>query len=133
MSTESTPRYNESVTLFGAINQAMFDWPWSVVHLLSGGLIGSVLALTFPRWSRRRFWSVGVALLIAWELLEVTLRYLDAHAHEAMAPFKAAVAGFAFAVESPLNILGDLIAGSVGLALGRTIRALRPKGGDNRG
>jgi hypothetical protein len=100
----------------------MFDWPWSAVHLLSGILLGSGLSLIFRRWTARKFWLSGLVLIVAWELFEGMLRYLDANAHEAIAPFKRAVAGFAFAVESPANVSGDLLIGALGLALGRFVR-----------
>ncbi len=113
------------MVVFGQINVAMFDWPWSGIHLASGLVIGTILATI--AWSRpsRRFWITGVGLLVLWELVEITLRFLDAHAHAAIAPFKRSVAGFAFAPETALNILGDLVIGSVGLWIGRLTRHLK--------
>lgn len=102
-----------------AVNETMFDWPWSAIHLLSGLLLGFGLSIIFRRWTARKFWLTGLSLVVAWELFEGVLRYLDANVHEAIAPFKNAVAGFAFAVESPTNIIGDLLIGSIGLVLGR--------------
>ncbi len=109
------------MTLFGEINVAVFDWPWSLVHWVSGFTIGAILA-TFV-WLRppRRFWVSGVGLLVLWELTEMTLRYLDVHAHDAVAPLKQAVSGFAFAPESSANTIGDLIIGAVGLEFGRRL------------
>lgn len=102
--------------LFGAINVAMFDWPWSGIHFMSGFLIGALLAVLINKQRPGRFWTFGEGLLVLWEIVEKTLRYLDAHAHEAIAPFKQAVAGFAFAPETVANTTGDLIIGSVGIA-----------------
>lgn len=111
--------------LFGEINVAMFDLPWSYVHLASGLTIGAILATIV--WVRRpnRFWLNGMALLVIWEMTEMTLRYLDVHAHEAVAPLKQLVGGFAFGPESTANTTGDLIIGAVGLEIGRRMgRAL---------
>lgn len=108
------------MTLFGTINEAMFDWPWSAVHLLSGTLIGAGLSVIMRRRARR-YWVVGIGLLALWELFEGALRYLDVHAHEAVAPLKSAVLGWFFAHESPANVVGDLLIGSLGLLIGRAL------------
>lgn len=105
--------------MLSAVNEAMFDLPWSAVHLFSGMLLGAGLSIVFRRWTVRKFWFTGLALIVAWELFEGMLRFLDANAHAAIAPFKTAVSGFAFAEESTANIVGDLLIGSIGLVLGR--------------
>lgn len=111
---------------FGSINVAMFDWPWSIIHLMSGTLIGLLLALILRRPRPRTFWWVGVGLLVIWEKYEWLMHYLDVHHHTVIAAYKTAVDSFAFAPETWVNILGDLIIGSVGLAAGRwVIRQLR--------
>lgn len=106
------------MVIFGQINVAVFDLPWSVIHFISGVTIGAILVGFVRLQPHRKFWSVGVGLLVLWELVEITLRYLDVHAHAVVAPLKQAVAGFAFAPETTLNIIGDLIIGSIGLMLG---------------
>lgn len=131
--------------LFGAINIAMFDWPWSGIHFLSGlvaGLVLSAVSFLHPRRSSSlspirlevhgrgvgvedQFWTAGLTVLILWELTEITLRYLDGHAHQAIRPLKDAVGGFAFAPETHLNTLGDLVIGSIGLWLGRWVMSRR--------
>ncbi len=112
--------------IFGQINAAVFDWPWSGIHWLSGFVIGVLLILFLKIIKPGRFWSLGFGLLLLWELVEITLRYLDVHAHEAIAPLKQTVGGFAFAPESTANIVGDLAIGSLGLVLGRRLSGLLP-------
>lgn len=116
------------VIIFGTINVAMFDWPWSGIHFASGFLIGLVLAIILKRRQARPFWLIGVGVLGFWEIVERTLRYLDVHHHQAIAVFKASVAGFAFAPETVANTSGDLIIGALGLWIGRTtIQVMRLK------
>jgi len=107
--------------LYGTINQAMFDWPWSGIHFVSGLLIGLALAILIKRANNKLFWIIGVGLLGAWELIEISLHYLDVHAHDFIAPLKESVAGFAFAPETVTNLIGDLLMGSVGLLFGITV------------
>lgn len=97
----------------------MFDWPWSGIHWLSGFIIGVILVFSLNITRQRKFWSIGLGLLILWELLEITLRYFDVHAHQSIALLKQAMGGFAFAPETTVNSIGDLIIGSVGLLVGR--------------
>lgn len=112
--------------LFGEVNQAAVDWPWSVIHVGSGVAIGLVLISVMRAPGYRQFWLAGMGLLILWELVEVSLRLLDMHAHEFIRPLKQAVHGFAFDQESPGNILGDLVVGGLGLWVGGAAgRALR--------
>ncbi|MEK7537343.1 MAG: hypothetical protein AAB619_00010 [Patescibacteria group bacterium] len=106
------------MVLFGTINQAMFDWPWSGIHLVSGLCIGALLAILVYQRRPGRFWTVGVGLLVLWEIVEKTLQYFDVHAHQAIAPLKQAVSGFAFAPETVANTTGDLIIGAVGTLIG---------------
>jgi len=109
------------MTLFGAINVAMFDWPWSGIHFISGLLIGLALAIFFSKNLVRRFWLAGIGLLVLWELVEKSLGYFDQYHHQFIAPLKQAVSGFAFAPETIANTVGDLIIGSVGLWLGLVV------------
>lgn len=107
--------------LFGTLNVAVFDWPWSGIHFMSGatiGLLGTWWSLTRPT---RRFWSVGLSLLAVWEVYEATLRYLDTHHHQFIAGFKATVMEFAFGAESGWNVAGDLLIGIAGMALMRWV------------
>lgn len=104
--------------LFGRINEAVFDWPWSGIHLASGFFIGLTLAILIPKRRPGRFWFFGGGLLVLWEVVELTLQYLDLHAHDAIAPFKEVVGGFAFAPETVANLIGDLMIGSFGLSAG---------------
>lgn len=106
------------MVLFGPVNQAMFDWPWSVIHLTSGLLIGALLLALIDQRRPGRFWTVGAGLLVLWEIVEKTLQYLDVHAHQSIAPLKQAVGGFAFAPETIANTTGDLIIGTVGMLIG---------------
>ncbi|MBI2984994.1 MAG: hypothetical protein HYY50_05230 [Candidatus Kerfeldbacteria bacterium] len=110
--------------LFGQVNEAVFDWPWSGIHSASGLFIGLLLVVI---WNPKagRFWMIGVSLLVLWELAEITLRYLDVQAHEFVAPLKQAVGGFAFAPETPANVFGDLVIGFFGLMIGRAAIAQR--------
>lgn len=108
--------------LFGEVNIAFLDLPWSAVHFISGLTTGAVLSTLAWLRSPKRFWLAGLAALVLWELVEMTLRYLDHNFHEAIAPFKWSVAGFAFAPESTLNTLSDLVIGAIGLAIGRRVR-----------
>ncbi|MBI5467393.1 MAG: hypothetical protein HY975_04250 [Candidatus Kerfeldbacteria bacterium] len=114
---------------FGSINVAMFDWPWSIIHLMSGTLIGLLLAVSFRLARRQTFWWTGIGLLAVWELYEWLMHYLDVHHHAVIAAYKTAVDSFAFAPETWVNITGDLIIGSVGLGFGRWIvrRIIREK------
>lgn len=107
--------------IFGAVNIAMFDWPWSGIHFMSGLLIGLITAW----WSRTRvskvFWSVSIGLLALWEVYERILHYLDVHHHQFIAGFKATVMNFAFAPETKLNTFGDLVIGTLGIFIGRAV------------
>lgn len=107
------------MSIIGVVNVAMLDWPWSVIHGLSGLVIGVMMMTVWPTISRWRFFSVGFGLLVLWEIVEILLRFFDAHAHLAIAPLKQAVGGFAFAPETTLNIFGDLVIGSAGLVVSR--------------
>ncbi len=111
--------------LLGQLNQAALDWPWSFVHTLSGIAIGWILANTVRWRPTRTFWVSGIGLLVLWELVEVVLRLLDQHAHQAIAPLKHAVHSFAFAQESLTNSLGDLVVGTLGLWIGRQLTGRR--------
>lgn len=104
------------------MNVAVFDWPWSVIHWSSGFVIGVLLTVFLRKVKAGKFWSSGLGLLVLWELVEITLRYLDIHAHETVAPLKQAVASFAFAPESIANIIGDLAIGSAGLWYARRLK-----------
>ncbi len=107
--------------IFGAVNVAMFDWPWSTIHLMSGTLIGLLATWWIVTRPRKVFWWAGYGLLTLWEIYERTLHFLDVHHHQAIAGFKATVMNFAFAPETKLNTFGDLVIGGAGLFLGRYI------------
>ena len=113
------------MVIFGPVNIAMFDWPWSGIHFTSGLLIG--LMLGFVRGTRppKKFWTIGIGLLVIWELIEFVLRWLDIHDPQAVSALKQSVAGFAFGRETPINSFGDLVIGSVGLLSGRWLTAWR--------
>jgi len=102
--------------IFGPINRAVFDWPWSGIHFLSGVCIGALLALLGR--GRKILAVVGIGLLIIWEAIERTLHFLDVYHHAFIAPLKNAVDGFAFAAEVPANIAGDIFIGTIGLFVG---------------
>ena len=113
--------------IFGPVNEAMFDWPWSGIHFVSGLLIGLVL-VTWPRTRfMKRFWFTGIGLLILWELFEFTLRTLDIYAHEAVAPLKQTMAGWFFAKENLVNVIGDIVIGVSGLWLSRIVPTITKK------
>lgn len=99
----------------------MFDWPWSGIHWASGLCIGAVLAILIKRRQTELFWSVGFGVLVLWEVVEKSSHYFDVHAHQAVAPLKLAVGGFAFAPETAINTLGDLIIGATGLFIGQQV------------
>ncbi len=107
--------------LFGSINIAMFDWPWSGIHFMSGTLIGLIAAWWPPTRRRKVFWWLCIGILFLWEVYERTTQYLDVHHHEVIAGFKIAVNNFGFAPETKLNSFGDLVIGSVGLLVGRWV------------
>lgn len=86
--------------LFGGVNQALIDWPWSMVHLLSGAAIGFGLSNIASRQSKKQRRIIGISLLIVWEIFENTL----------------AVNGLVER-ESLLNIFGDVAVGTVGLLI----------------
>lgn len=109
------------MTIFGSINIAMFDWPWSMIHFMSGALIGLVATWWTITRRSRVFWWLGPSLLVIWEIYERMMHYLDVHHHAAIAAFKTAVDNFAFAPETKLNTFGDLVIGTVGLLVGRSI------------
>lgn len=111
--------------LFGSVNIAMFDWPWSGIHFLAGLLIGLLLGFVRGWRPTKRFWVIGLGALVLWELVERTLRFLNIHAHTFIAPLKASVASFAFGEETIANSLGDLMIGSLGLYIGRTLTGFR--------
>lgn len=107
--------------VFGTLNEAMFDWPWSGIHFSSGlaiGVIGTWWGLLRPR---RRFWWIGSGALTIWEVYEATLRYFDIHHHQFIAAYKASVMNFAFGAESWWNVAGDLMIGLVGMIVGRWV------------
>ena len=106
------------MVLFGAINEAMFDWPWSGVHLLSGLCIGIMFGFIRGTRSPRKFWLLGLSILVLWELFEFTLRTLDIHDPQLVAGLKSSMASFAFGRETLANSSGDIIIGSVGLLIG---------------
>ncbi len=104
--------------IFGQVNEAMFDWPWSGTHVLLGLAFGMVLILCFSRFITRPawYWAIGVALLWGWEGIEGLLRFCD-HRPLVGPFFHSFVNAQFFLHESWLNICGDIIAGSLGLKL----------------
>lgn len=110
--------------LFGPVNIAMFDWPWSGIHFLSGLVIGVIFVLA----NRRRPWRssilLGLFLLILWECFEGFLRYMDLNHHAGVLPLKTALDGAFFDIESWANLIGDIIIGMVGITLVRAAGSL---------
>ena len=100
---------------------AVFDWPWSAIHFTSGTIIGAILFFSAKIRGSWTPWVIGFSLLALWECVEVTLFFLDVHAHETIAPLKRAVSGFGFAPETTTNIIGDLLIGVAGLWTGQRI------------
>lgn len=125
LSTNELRAMMPNMPIFGSVNIAMFDWPWSGIHFLSGLCVGLMLGFVRGWRPTRRFWTIGILVLVIWELIERTLRFLDIHAHDTIAPFKASVASFAFGEETWANTIGDVIIGSVGLLFGRWVTAFR--------
>lgn len=106
------------MTIVGPINTAIVDAPWSLIHFISGFIIGTAVALLDRprRWGRKVV--TGVSVLVAWEAIEITLHQLDLHAPGAVTWLKAAVHGYFFAPESAANVTGDLVIGTLGLLMG---------------
>lgn len=105
--------------LFSQINEGMFDFPWSVIHFVSGFLIALVffslhrgrLNLSQARW----VYTYSFALLIGWELIELNLRIAEMFHPELSTQMKEWIyAGF-FETEHWINILGDLLIGLAGI------------------
>ena len=94
----------------------VIDWPWSLIHLLLGALLGMVLCASRFK-PRRRFWFIGLTLLLLWEVFEIILRQL--HLHEFMSRWP--LLSFVAEPEAAANIIADIVIGSIGLWLGRLI------------
>lgn len=108
------------MTFIGTLNQSVFDWPWSLIHLGSGLIIGWLVAKPHLSWKRALL--IGVGLLILWELFEGWLRWLDLYHHGSVATIKNSLGGAFFDRESWGNIVGDIVVGTFGIIAARTLR-----------
>ncbi|MBI5405210.1 MAG: hypothetical protein HY976_03195 [Candidatus Kerfeldbacteria bacterium] len=99
--------------LFGPVNSAMFDLPWSAVHAASGLGLGFGLFMMHSRISDIGRFMIGVGFLAAWEIIEAAAVRLGVMEPETFA-----------------NVTGDMIIGPVGILIGwqllRWGRAPRP-------
>ena len=79
-----------------ALNSGVVDW-WTIIHFLSGMLI----AWAFIREPTARILIWTIAVLVIWEILEVSNP------------------GGMGGSETGINLLADLVAGMAGFVLGR--------------
>ncbi|MBI4092827.1 MAG: hypothetical protein HY420_02780 [Candidatus Kerfeldbacteria bacterium] len=93
----------------------MFDYPWSLIHAISGLIIGLLLKRLPPRKAVTSRLAFGVAILVLWEILEMLLRTINRSLPILASDLQRVVPRAFFAPESVANVAGDLIVGTAGL------------------
>jgi hypothetical protein len=106
---------------YGNQNYSVFDSIWVLVHLSSGVGVGALIS--FLSQDGKRFRHQVTALhvlllaLLAWEVVEGGLRWIDLHLPALAASLKSWLYDGFFEYEHPVNIVSDLVVGSVGGAI----------------
>ena len=107
--------------LFGVHNYSFFDSRWSAVHFSSGLLTGLAVYYYYQykksELSPQKYAKLGFVLLLLWEYFELILRYLDRYLPRIADVFKTILPDDFFTSESSINIVSDLVLGSLGLYL----------------
>ena len=107
--------------LIGVHNYSFLDSRWSAVHFSSGLLTGLAIYYYYQYRKRelpsQRYAKLGFVLLLTWEYFELILRYLDRYLPRIADVLKTILPSDFFTTESSVNIVSDLMLGSLGLYL----------------
>ena len=102
--------------LYGTVNISFFDSYWALVHFMSGLVLG-ILFIKLKFLETRKYFISGIFILFVWEVFEAFLRIVDVYSLDISNIIRSIVPSAYFATESPINILSDLILGTLGLLI----------------
>ncbi|MBU0706851.1 hypothetical protein KKG41_00580 [Patescibacteria group bacterium] len=103
--------------LYGQINYSFFDSYWALVHFCSGLLLGLLIVYLTRTVDKKRYYYIGIGLLVLWEIFEGLLRILNKYFIDMAESLQSVIPSNFFLTESVINITSDLILGSLGLTI----------------
>ena len=102
--------------VYGVANYSFIDSYWSAVHFGSGILLGLFIILLIRTVDKKRYYTLGLLLLVLWEAFEFFLRILGEYFPRS-AEKLTMIPDAMFETESAINIFSDLLLGMIGMAL----------------
>ena len=96
-------------------NQSFLDI-FSLAHFVFGIGVGLLIIFLFKNIFKKIYFILGLIILIVWEILEVFLRSIDIYYYNLRNSLNFLPAGW-FSYESPVNIMGDMITGFLGVLI----------------
>jgi hypothetical protein len=96
-------------------NKTLLDM-MSINHFCSGLVLGVLLILFNRKISKKIYFKLGIIWLIIWEIFEGSLRFLRIYYPLLLEKLSFIPSGWA-SDESFVNIIGDMLTGSLGLLI----------------